>query len=147
MVKECKGCGALIAKNLQACDICNEPIEKAKKHDPEQSNEIAKAIELPNPPKGQKIIKYVKHHNGDLSMAIKILHNQMVDLFIYHGVTKELYLNTKRNGNLKKKITKICRPIYFLFVKSDLEYGNNIKLDTFLNKIENKIYKHYEKKK
>lgn len=147
MVKECKGCGALIAKNLQACDICNEPIEKAKKHDPEQSNEIAKAIELPNPPKGQKIIEYVKHHNGDLSIAIKILHNQMVDLFIYHGVTKELYLNTKRNGNLKKKITKICRPIYFLFVKSDLEYGNNIKLDTFLNKIENKIDKHYEKKK
>lgn len=146
-VKECKGCGALIAKNLQACDICNEPIEKAKKHDPEQSSEIAKAIELPNPPKGQKIIEYVKHHNGDLSMAIKILHNQMVDLFIYHGVTKELYLNTKRNGNLKKKITKICRPIYFLFVESDLEYGNNIKLDTFLNKIENKIDKYYEKKK
>lgn len=144
-VKECKGCGALIPKNLQSCDICNTETDKPKKREKVLQDEIAKVLTLPNPPNGNKIIKYTINNNKDLSFAIKILHNQMVDMFIYYGVSKKDYEKFKINGKLAKRITEICRPIYFQFVKSGLEYGNNIKLDTFLNKIIKKIDKHYEK--
>ena len=61
-------------------------------------------------------------------------------------MSEQDYEKFKSNGKLKERIREICRPAYFVFLKCDLEYGSNIKLETFIEKGLKKVEKYYEKK-
>ena len=145
-VRECGNCGALTNRNNTECEVCGHvEVKEVKEKVIIMSDEIAKPIELPPPPNAQKIIEYTKMKGGDLNLAIKIFIEQIIMLFRFHQVSKQVYENTLKNGNFEKKIIKLSRPAYFQFIASDLEQRKNVKLDTFFKKIYNKVAQYYER--
>lgn len=148
VVKECTSCGALYPRAFFKCNYCGFIPESQGVVivDKILSSEIAKILTIPKPPQAKKIIGYTKSVNQGLSFAYKIFFNQLVDLFRYSQMSIQDYKKFKANGKLEKRIRDICRPAYFVFLRSDLEYGNNTKLETFINKGFKKIEKYYEKK-
>ena len=148
IVKECVSCGALFPRSLFKCNYCGFQAESQGISIVNKvlSNEIAKIVSIPKPPQAKKIIEYAKSLDKDKSFTYKIFFNQLVDLFRYSQMSEQDYEKVKSNGKLKERIREICRPAYFVFLKCDLEYGSNIKLETFIEKGLKKVEKYYEKK-
>lgn len=144
-VRECVSCGALTSRTNAECEICGyiEPKKEVEKK-VIVSDEIAKPISTPQPPNAQKIIEFCERKNGDMNLAFKIFTEQVIMLFRFHQVTRELYHSTKINGKFDKKIDKMCRTFYFALLNSTLESNVNRKLDTFTEKTKKKIASLYE---
>lgn len=147
LVKECSSCGALNPRYELTCEYCGfKPEFHLGSVEKIMMNDIAKIKEKPKPPSANKIIEYTKSKGENLGFAYKVFFNQLVDLFRYSQMSISDYEKFKNNGKLEQRIREICRPAYFVFMRSDLEYGNNTKLETFISKGLKKIEKHYEKK-
>lgn len=144
-VRECVSCGALTSRSNAECEICGyvEPKKEVQKK-VIVSDEIAQPISTPQPPNAQKIIEFVKRKDGDMNLAFKIFIEQVVMLFRFHQVSRELYESTKRNGKFDKKINDMGRKFYFQAIASDLPTGRNVKLNTFLNRVKENIGKLYQ---
>lgn len=139
-VIECSECGGLTSRRALECEVCgHERGQKEKEVNEILSNEIARPIDVPLPPNAQKIIEFVKRKEGDTNLAYKIFIEQVIMLFRFHQVTKELYESTKINGKFDAKIDKMCRSFYFPLLQSDVPSNKNTKLDTFTEKVKRKI--------
>lgn len=143
-LQDCPSCGAYFSKTLDICPQCNFEIPSKVKKEKEIGNVVTEPIRKIPPPNADRIYNYVKSQNGDMNMAWRILINQTFDLFRYYRVTKENYLQTKANGNLKKRINNIVRQNYFvLYSKTDLEKGTNRTINYLENKINTKLIEYY----
>lgn len=140
-VSECKNCGMLYSRNTNVCPECGEskPIRIKKRVESEEILQPIDNIPLPN---GAKISHYVKSKEGDIFMAFAIMTQQIVDLFMYHGISRERYEKWKRNGKLDKRIGEIVRPCYFVFL-SEFKGDGKRTLKQVLKKVGEKIDKYY----
>jgi DNA-directed RNA polymerase subunit RPC12/RpoP len=68
-------------------------------------------------PDANKIIKYTKANAEDTFFALKILNNQILDLFITTKVSEELFLKSIKNLNFYKKMDKIFKPHFYKIEK------------------------------
>jgi superfamily II DNA or RNA helicase len=141
-IKECNNCGYLMARHEIKCPECGhieEPKEKKPKEQSQQTTEFVKIIY----PKADKIIKYSIDKMEDTFFALKILNNQILDLFIITKVTKEQFELSLRNGVFRKKMEKIFKPHFYKIIYSELRSESN---RTYLRQLEiltNKIKKYY----
>ena len=143
LLVECDNCSGLTNRRLLECEVCGYERPRPKKKEKEMVDAIAKPIEPPKPPNATKIIEYVKFKGGDESMARKIFYQQMIDLFRFNQISREIFEKSLKSGELDKKIEKYARPFYFAVMRSDLSSGVNVKLMTFIKKVKEKICKYY----
>lgn len=140
-VSECKNCGMLYSKNTNVCPECGEskPIVIKERVESEEILQPIDNIPLPN---GAKISTYVKSKEGDIFMAFAIMTQQIVDLFMYHGVSRDRYEKWKGNGKLDKRIGEVVRPCYFVFL-SEFRGDGKRTLKQVLKKVGEKLDKYY----
>jgi superfamily II DNA or RNA helicase len=141
-IKECSNCGFLKAKHEIECPECGhveEPKEKKEIAQKEQTTELVKIIY----PNADKIIKYSIDKMEDVFFALKILNNQILDLFIITKVTKEQFETTLQNGIFIKKMDKIFKPHFYKIIYSQLRSDSNRTYFRQLEILTNKIKKHY----
>lgn len=139
-VIECQNCGGLTSRRSNVCEVCgDERTPKVTEKKEIVSNQLAQPLDKPQPPNAQKIIDFVKRKDGDMNLAFKIFIEQVVMLFRFHQVTRELYESTKRNGKFDKKINDMGRKFYFQAIASDLPQRKNVKLNTFLEKVKKHV--------
>lgn len=135
----CSNCDALTSRSQLECVVCGHERKQPVKKEATLSDEIAQPLELPKPPSSEKIIEFTKRQNQNSNFAVKIFISQVKDLFIFHQVTQEKYERTKTNGKLEERLIKMARPFYFALIRSDLPQGKNMKLNTFIKKVSDKV--------
>lgn len=142
-VKECENCGALIPRSEIECGFCGHiPVKKEKVT--VVSDSVATVIDNIPYPNGEKIYEYTKLKGKDIHFAHKILMNQIIDLFILHQVSSATFVNTKNNGTLQARISKIVRDSYFVLMrKEDIQSGSKRTLNYVIQKTIKKLEKHY----
>ncbi len=140
----CENCGDLIKKTDIICPHCGF-VKAQKTKIKVVSEQILKPIiELP-PPDGKKIVKYTISQGKDSNFAIRILINQILDLFQFYGVTKQLYETTKENGKLKKRISELVSKCYSdIIFNKEIQSNNNRTKQYVINKVLNKLKDKYE---
>lgn len=145
-VQTCDRCAAIFPKNDYSCPVCGsiplapEPKEIITKY----SQTLLKPIKEIPPPDGNRIYEYVKRIDGTIHTAHKIMIGQIVDMFRYYGVTKELYESAKESGELDLKVPKMIRKCYFVLLsKTDIHTGQNRTLKYLIDKTKNKLEKFY----
>jgi len=143
-VKSCDSCGFLHSSSLNECPECGFKIIPKVKNKVEDNTVFKPIVKLP-PPNGKKIVKYTISQNKDSNFAIQILIKQVLDLFQFYGVSKELYITTKQNGKLYTKIHDLVKSCYFdIIFNKEIQSNNNRTIDYIKNKIINKLDKKYE---
>lgn len=143
-VKSCDSCGYLHSASLSECPECGFKIITKVKNKVEDDTVFKPIIKLP-PPNGKKIVKYTISQKKDSNFAIQILIKQVLDLFQFYGVSKELYITTKKNGKLYTKIHNLVKSCYFdIIFNKEIQANNNRTIDYIKNKIINKLDKKYE---
>lgn len=116
-VVECRNCGELYTKNTNICPECGEA-KKVVIREKIESDEILQPIDNIPLPNGNKIVNYTISKNEDVYFAFRIMTQQILDLFMYHGIIRDRYENWKGNGKLSKRLGEIIRPCYFVFISS-----------------------------
>jgi len=140
----CDSCGDLIKKTDIECPHCGFIKEQKVKVKTISDEVLAPITKLP-PPDGKKIVKYTISQGKDSNFAIRILINQILDLFQFYGVTKELYEATKQNGNLYGKVKKLVEKCYFdIIFSKEIQSKNNRTKQYIINKVLNKLESKYE---
>lgn len=142
--KECSECGGIIAKNAVECDYCGF-VEVKIEREEKISKEIATLTDEIPKPNGKKIAAYVEKIGRDKNFAWTILINQVIDLFIRHGVTLGTYRKTEENGKLEQSMRNIIKEPYSSIQGSLLESGTMRTKAYIINKIKAKLDKYYEK--
>jgi superfamily II DNA or RNA helicase len=144
ITQQCPSCGYIMSKSIDLCPECNFEFLAKEKKEKLESNSIAKPIGKMPLPNGHKIYEYTKRNNQDLSFALRILVNQIFDLFIFYKITKEQYIGNLKDGRLKHKLEQLVTPCYVILVfKTDLESNSNRTKEYLINKIITKLNKHY----
>lgn len=141
-IQSCDNCGSLYPKKEFKCSICNfepepqEPVQIKTKF----SETILSPIKQIPAPDGEKIYQYTKKIGENIHFSHKIMISQIVDMFRYYGVTKDLYENVKKSKELEIKVTKMIRKCYFVLLsKSDIQTGQNRTLAYLIEKAKQKI--------
>lgn len=143
-INECPECGMLYPKSSKECPECGAEIEPTKKKEKAESENVLLPIRKIPPPNGEKIYRYTITKNEDINFSFKILIGQIVDMFKFYRVTKELYISTKNNGNLEKKIKSMIHKVYFVLLgKQDIKAANHRKIQYLINKVIDKLNKYY----
>lgn len=140
-IQECSACGLLYDKKSTICPECGHEELPKEKREKAESNDIVQILnsnQVPVP-NAEKIINYTLRNNGDLHFAIQILIDQIVNLFIRHGVSYELY--QKNNG---KRINQLINGCYFKFYDK-LPRTCNRKKSQIETKVKEKLEKYYGK--
>ena len=145
-VKQCVECGYIHAKNLLECPDCGFS-QPEKERIILISGEVAKLIDSVPLPDGYKIVKYCKKLGKDKNFAWQVLQSQILDLFYYHNVTEGTFINTVNNGKFEMSIRNIIKSPYQTIQGSELESGIMRTKAWIVNKIKDKLEKHYEKRK
>lgn len=141
-VKECKECGYLMPRSEVECPECGH-IPQPKPREAIVSQELAKPIDDIPYPNGEKIYKYTISRGENIHFAHKILINQIVDMFKFYQVSKEVFEKTKINGKLDAKLNQMIRRVYFVLLsKKDLE-GTNRTIQEIVNRTKKKLEKYY----
>lgn len=147
-VKECGGCGALIPKSESSCSLCGKEEEKKQiNKEGRISDKLVKPIiELP-PPNAKKIIDYTLRSGENIHFGFKLLYSQIVDLFKYYRVSKDVYEKTLDNGKLDKRVSELVKAVYFpLINEPKFRHDTNRTLSYVISKTKEKIKKYYDKK-
>jgi superfamily II DNA or RNA helicase len=128
---QCSECALTYLKSLKECPECGaekpKPTQKVK-HEDNKVNEIITKLPLPN---AKSIINFV---NGDLNLAYRLLITQIVDLFKYYQVSKEVASRSE------KRIREIIHTCYFSF---GVLQGTQRTILYLVNKIKDKLNKYY----
>lgn len=142
-IKECDNCGYYMSRTAIECPECGALIITQKREKTE-GDLIAKPLDKIPLPNGEKIYRYTVSQGENIHFAHKILINQILDLFIFHQVSKELYEKTKNNGKLDEKISKMIRACFFvLMAKKDIQSGSNRTLKYLKDKTKERLEKYY----
>lgn len=141
-IQSCDNCGALFGKKEYQCPMCGEipqPTEPSQIVTKVSDTILFPIKQIPHPD-GHKIYDYTKKMNENIHFAHKIMINQIVDMFRYYGVTKELYEKVKITRELDVKVTKMIRKCYFVLLsKTDIHTGQNRTLAYLINKAKEKL--------
>lgn len=141
--KTCDNCDAVISRTALECLFCGAVIEGKEKREKSISDEVAVLIDEIPLPDGKKIVQYVERIGRDKSFAWTILINQIMDLFIRHGVTFGTYSKTQDNGKFEESMRRIIKEPYASIQASELE-GTNLRTKAYIvNKIKSKLDKYY----
>lgn len=144
--KQCKNCGMIYAKNTIECPEC-EYKEEEKERVIKVSEEVATLIDEIPLPNGKKIVQYVEKIGRDKNFAWVILQNQILDLFIRHGVTFGTYSKTQDNGKFEASIRRIIKEPYSSIQGSTLT-GTSLRTKAYIiNKIKKKLDDYYSRTK
>lgn len=144
--KQCKNCGMIYAKNAIECPEC-EYKEEEKERVIKVSEEVATLIDEIPLPNGKKIVQYVEKIGRDKNFAWVILQNQILDLFIRHGVTFGTYSKTQDNGKFEASIRRIIKEPYSSIQGSSLT-GTSLRTKAYIiNKIKKKLDDYYSRTK
>ena len=144
VTQQCISCGYIMSKAVDVCPGCGYEFIAKEKKEKVESDTIAKPLGKMPLPNGQKIYEYTKRNNEDLSFALRILVNQIFDLFIFYKITKEQYIGNREDGRLKRKLEQLSTPCYMMLVfKTDLVSNSNRTKEYLINKIITKLNKHY----
>jgi superfamily II DNA or RNA helicase len=147
-IQSCPNCAALFLKTAKVCPECNFEILPMPKIASEGkiSNEILKPIREIPPPNPEKIFQYTLQKNEDLNFAWKIMESQIVDLFRYYRVNKQLFESTKQNGKLQKRVKRLVQNCYFVLIDKPLDRGTNRTLNYLYQRTLSKIESYYQNK-
>lgn len=129
-VWECTYCNYYNPKGQITCGDCGKEKEgiTIKVADKKYKEGEFEEFEKPNPPTGNRIVKYCQDNNLTINDAFKILNNQIVDLFRTYKVDNEFYKFRKddyidSNGIKKKgfdnRVMDIFRPCYFAILSDN----------------------------
>lgn len=145
-VKECRNCGYIMPKSENICEGCGydnyvEPIIEDVKELITNDNVIAKAIK-PIYPKASKIIEYTISQKQDAFFALKVLNNQIFDLFIRNNVSKEQFERNLKGG-VNRVIDKNLKQNHFLIINSQLRSEAKRTYSQQKNLLLKKLFKHY----
>ena len=143
-INECEECGALYPKSDKECPECGAEIKPSKKKEKSESEDVLLPIRKIPPPNAEKIYRYTVSREQDINFSFKIMIGQIVDMFRFYRVTKELYLSTMANGNLQKKIKGMIHKVYFVLIaKRDIQASNNRTIQYLINKVIEKLNRYY----
>lgn len=146
VVKECPKCFLLMSRSINICPECGHQEEIKPIIEKPIDDSIFEPLNKIPYPNGEKIYKFTKSQNQNIHFAHKILINQILDLFILHRVTKDLYEKTKSNGRLDFKVSSMVRNSYFVLLKKkDIQTESNRTLKFLIDKAKLKIEKHYNR--
>lgn len=143
VVTQCDGCGILYPSSMSACPSCGETPKPKKKKVQKGEDYVLEPLRPMPSPSGSKIIEYTKYMGKDVNFAFKVLSRQVVDLFRFYQIDKELYNTAKNSGELDTKIDRMIQKAYFVIIRSGLT-GKNRRLKTVIEAIKLKIEKYYE---
>lgn len=141
-VTQCEECGILYPSSFPACTNCGETPKPKKKRVQKGEDYVLEPLRPMPPPSGNRIVEYAKSQDQGVTFCYKVLTHQIIDLFRFYSVTKEVYEKSKETGELDRKLDKIIRPAYFVIIRSGLS-GANRRLSRVINDIKNKIEKYY----
>lgn len=140
----CDNCGDLIRKSDIECPHCGFIKEQKIKIKTISDEVLVPIIKLP-PPNGKKIVKYTISQGKDSNFAIRILIKQILELFQFYGVTKDLYYKTKTNGKLYEKVKELVDSCYFdIIFNKEIQSNNNRTKSYIENKVLNQLESKYE---
>lgn len=147
-IQTCDGCGALFPKSESVCPECGEETQPgAPKHRAvKESDEVLMPIKNIPPPNGESIYKYTVSRQENINFAFKIMIGQVVDLFRYYRITKDVYEKTRTNGELERKLKRIIQTCYFVLLrKPDIQTDGRRTLANLLERTKIQLEKYYEK--
>jgi len=140
----CDNCGDLIKKSDIECPHCGFIKEQKTKIKTISDEVLVPIIKLP-PPNGKKIVKYTISQGKDSNFAIRILIKQIIELFQFYGVTRDLYYKTKTNGKLYEKVKELVDSCYFdIIFNKEIQSNNNRTKSYIENKVLNQLESKYE---
>lgn len=143
-INECPECGSLYPKSSKICPECGFEIPVPDKKEKTVSEDIMLPIREIPPPNGEKIYKYTISKSEDINFAFKILISQIKDMFVFYRVSKEQYENSKKTGELEKKVKNMIRKVYFVLLgKKDIKSSNNRTMKYLQEKTINILDKYY----
>ena len=149
-VQECENCGFLQPKSNDICENCGEEFKifaPKERKEVVLSDRVAKPIKEIPYPNGEKIYQYTLINGEDINFSFKVMISQIVDMFRFFGISKELFESTVKNGNFKKKVMSMIRNVYFVLIeKKDIQASNNRTLQYLYNRTYNAIKKYYDGK-
>ena len=141
--KECTECGSLLMRTDTECYICGHVIKPPTERVKISSEEVAVLVDEIPLPNGKKIVEYVTRVGRDKSFAWSILQNQIMDLFLRHGVTLGTYSKTQDNGKFETSMRNIIKEPYASIQGSELQ-GTQLRTKAYIiNKIKLKLDKYY----
>jgi superfamily II DNA or RNA helicase len=144
---ECKECGyyneagTLFIEDVGiVCNNCNEPRSQGKKGQAKDGELVV--ITKKRPPNAKHIIEYTKRVGEDANFAFKLLEKLVVDLFLDYSITQDFY--HERANRFYKRISDICRPVYFAIINDDELPGHKRKklktrIDKIVESVENNL--------
>jgi len=142
--KECGNCAAIISRVALECEVCGHAEETIVRKENKVSDEVAQLIDEIPLPNGRKIVDYVQRVGKEKGFAWVILQNQIVDLFLRHGVTFGTYSRTQDNGKFEESIRRIIKEPYSSIQGSNLP-GTQLRTKAYIvNKVKSKLDKYYE---
>lgn len=144
-VQECDECGFLMEKTIDVCPNCGHEFIKKAKGSVEQSDEVFTPIKEINPPDAKKIHKYVVSLKENVNFAFKILQSQIIDMFKFYRVHRDLFIKANNNGELKRKVLKmIDNCYYYLIAMDDIKTDRPKRISTLYNNIRHKLNELYK---
>lgn len=139
----CPECWMIFERGTSICPECGYEFPKPDPQNLPKNDVLALPIREIPPPNPKSILNFVKLKKENIHFGHKILLGQIKDMFVFYRVDRELYIRTKENGKLLKKIQELVRPTYFTLLKSDLE-GSNRTLSNLENRAIRKLDKMYK---
>jgi superfamily II DNA or RNA helicase len=142
-VKECPECGGLLMRVASECMYCGHVIKPPLERIKISSEEVAVLVDEIPLPNGKKIVEYVTRVGREKSFAWAILQNQVMELFIRHGVALGTYSRTQDNGKFEISMRNIIKEPYASIQGSELQ-GTQLRTKAYIiGKIKSKLDKHY----
>jgi superfamily II DNA or RNA helicase len=142
-VKECKGCGFIMAKCEIICPECGNEEEVKPKKELEIIKDAVIAVPIkPIYPDAKKIIKYCERIKKDKFFAFNILNNQVFDLFINYNVDKEQFIRNLGNGT-QRIFEQNLKRNHAIIVNSNLPYEAHRSYKRQCELLLNKLKKYY----
>lgn len=148
--KECFECGAINSKNDRYCEECgvdmfpeDEDLQKDDDEDLIVRNKVLAKNSKPLYPNANKIINFTIRKKEDMFFALRILNNQIFDLFVRNKVTKEQF-EKNLNGGLQRILKQHLNKNYYLIINSPLRSEAKRTLKKQQELLITKLKKYYE---
>lgn len=133
----CPNCGAILSARVTECEFCNTVFSRERK--------VGSLVQMKQAvPKAKFIVNNATERGMDLNQARNYTHDLFLGILRTNRTPVESVERALINGSLKAKLTKHLTPIYFALDRSKLPGNHRVKLDTFINKLIEKIKKSYK---
>jgi len=120
-VKDCKECGAIVARHETICPYCGHVFVVKPKKVVVTETKIVKVVY----PSFLPIYNYTKANKEDVFFALKVLNNQILSMFIDNDVSFDSAIKAIKSGEFKRKMQKYYAPVYRKLIYSDLPSSSN----------------------